>query len=97
MPKKLEKVEELKIRLTKEEKAYIKEISKAQGVTMSKFVLDSVIPTAKRQLELIDHKEIIDARIEATEVKIQNLKGKMNSKKGNNKKNIFGSIFARKL
>ena len=96
MAKKLEKVEELKIRLTKEEKAYIKQVAQAKGISMSKFVLDSIIPVAKRQLDLIEHKEIIEARIEGTEAKIENLKGKMQSKKGNTKKSIFENIFARK-
>lgn len=96
MVKKAEKIEELKIRLTKEEKAYIKEVSKAKGITMSKFILDSVVPTAKRQLELIEHKEIIEGRIVGTEAKIENLKGKLAQKRIPKKKSILGTIFARK-
>lgn len=94
--KKAEKVEELKIRLSTEDKDYIKAIAKANGVTMSKFVLDSIVPKAKTQIELIEHKENIDKRIVATEEKIQNLKAKMQSKKGIKNKSIFEKIFARK-
>lgn len=96
MPKKLEKIEELKIRLSTEEKAYLKSVAKAQGISMSKFVLDLVIPTAKRQLEALESKEIIEDRIEGTEAKIENLKGKLAQRRIPRKKNMFETIFARK-
>lgn len=96
MVKKAEKVEELKIRLSTEEKAYIKQVAQAKGISMSKFILDLVVPTAKRQLELIEHKEIIEGRIEGTEAKIENLKGKLAQKRIPKKKNMFETLFARK-
>lgn len=95
MPKKLEKVEELKIRLTTEEKNYIKEISKAKGITMSKFILDLAVPTAKKQLEALESKEIIESKIVATDKKLENLKLKLNTKVHTNRRSLFELIFAR--
>lgn len=96
MPKKKEKLEEIKIRLTIEEKALIKAAAKSKGITMSKLILDSVIPTSKRNLDVIKHKEIIENRIIAMEREIENLKGNMNARRTQHKKSKFKSIFARK-
>ena len=95
MPKKAEKLEELKIRLTKEDKQLIKNAAAVKGITMTQFILDMAIPTAKRQLEFVQHKDIVLNRIEKTEGNINKLKGNMQQRKNKNKKTIK-SIFARK-
>lgn len=95
MAKSKEKLEEIKIRLTPEEKKIIKDAAASKGITMSKLILDSVIPTAKRELDFIEHKTIILERIEKTEGNIKFLKGTLESRRSNKKKNkIFN--FARK-
>lgn len=93
----IKKGEEIKIRVSVEQKALIKRVSKQQGLTMSAFVLKYIEPIALGKELDLKYKGIIEAKIEDTEEKIQILKGKMNDRKGNNKKSIFGSIFARKL
>lgn len=91
----IKKGEEIKIRVTLEQKELIKRVAKQQGLTMSAFILNYIEPIAiGKELDL-KYKEIIEDRIESTEYKIQNLKGKMEKKKGNNNKSIFKSIFAR--
>ena len=95
MAKTKEKLEEIKIRLTPEEKKLIKNAAKSKSITMSKLILDSVIPVAKKNLEIIEHKTIIEDRIEKTEGNIKFLKGTLESRRSNKKKNkIFN--FARK-
>lgn len=95
MAKTKEKLEEIKIRLTPEEKKLIKDAAASKGITMSKLILDSVIPTAKRELAFIEYKEIIEDRAAAMESKIEDLKGNMKNRRANKKKNkIFN--FARK-
>ena len=96
MPKPKEKLEEIKIRLTPEEKKLIKNAAVSKGVTMSKLILDSVIPTAKRELDFIEHKTIILERIEKTEGNIKFLKGTLESRRASKKKNTLKSFFARK-
>ncbi|EOU1504474.1 DUF1778 domain-containing protein [Clostridium perfringens] len=93
----IKKGEEIKIRVTLEQKELIKRVAKEQGLTMSAFVLKYIEPIALGKELDLKHKEIISNRIEDTEGKIQILKGKMETKKGNTKKSIFESIFARKL
>lgn len=95
MAKTKEKIEEIKIRLTMQEKQIIKDTAKAKGITMSKLILDNTIPTSKQYLECIDNQEIIKNRAVATEIKIQKLKHTLESRRSNKKKNkIFN--FARK-
>lgn len=93
----IKKGEEIKIRVSLEQKALIKRVAKQQGLTMSAFILNYIEPIALGKELDIKYKEIIEDRIESTEGKIQLLKGKMESRKGNNNKNIFKSIFARKF
>lgn len=95
MAKSKEKLEEIKIRLTPEEKKLIKNAAASKGITMTKLILDSVIPTAKHDIEVISHKDIIEDRAAAMESKIEDLKGNMKNRRDNKKKNkIFN--FARK-
>lgn len=92
----IKKGEEIKIRVSLEQKELIKRVAKQQGLTMSAFVLKYIEPIALAKELDLKCKGIIEARIEDTEGELQNLKGKMNDRKGNTKKSIFGSIFARK-
>ncbi|MGU8154428.1 type II toxin -antitoxin system TacA 1-like antitoxin [Clostridium perfringens] len=95
MAKRKEKLEEIKIRLTPEEKKIIKDAAASKGITMTQLILDSIVPTAKQYLEFVEHKEIIEERAAAMESKIEDLKGNMKNRRANKKKNkIFN--FARK-
>lgn len=95
MPKSKEKLEEIKIRLTSEQKKLIKDAAAAKNITMTQLILDSVVPTAKRAIESIDYKEFIEERTVTTEKKIQKLKNALKEKQLAIKKNkIFN--FARK-
>lgn len=95
MPKSKEKLEEIKIRLTLEQKKLIKDAAAAKNITMTQLILDSVVPTAKRAIESIDYKEFIEERTVTTEKKIQKLKNALKEKQLAIKKNkIFN--FARK-
>ena len=57
MAKKKEKFEEIKIRLTLEEKQLIKNAAALKNITMTQLILDSTVPTAKRVIENITYKE----------------------------------------
>lgn len=92
----IRKGEEIKIRVTLEQKQLIKRVAKEQGLTMSSFILKYIEPIAISKELDFRYKEIVENRIEDTEGKIQNLKGKMESRKGNNNKSLFKLIFARK-
>lgn len=95
MPKKVEKLEELKIRLTKEDKQLIKDAATSKGVTMTKFILDMAVPTAKRQLDVVKNKDIIEERIINTDKKLQEIKNNLEERKVK-PKSLFKSVFARK-
>ena len=95
MPKSKEKFEEIKIRLTSEQKKLIKDAAASKNITMTQLILDSVVPTAKRAIENISCKEIIEERAITTEKKIQRLKNALKKRQSSKKKNkIFN--FARK-
>ena len=96
MAKTKEKLEEIKIRLTPEEKSLIKNAAKARNTTMTKLILDSVIPVANKDLEIIEHKEIINNRINNFEGNIKFLRGTMEERRTSKKKNTLKSFFARK-
>ncbi|WP_415346029.1 DUF1778 domain-containing protein [Clostridium perfringens] len=96
MAKKAVKLEELKIRLTVEEKALIKEAAASKGITMTQYILDMAVPTSKRDIEMFVHKEIIENRIVATDIKIEKLKGNMEKRHSHIKKNRLVSLFGRK-
>lgn len=83
--KKGNKQEEIKIRLTKEQKDLIKRVAKQEGTTMSEFILRYMEPIALSKEFDFTHKEIIENRVEITEGKIQDLKRNMEQRKGNNK------------
>lgn len=96
MPKKAEKLEELKIRLTKEDKLLIKNAAASRGVTMTQFILDMAVPTAKRQLDFIKNKEIIEEKVVHTEQQLQKVKKNLAERKVKSK-SLFKTVFARKL
>ena len=94
--KKGNKQEEIKIRLTKEQKDLIKRVAKQEGTTMSEFILRYMEPIALAKEFDFQHKDIIETRIENTEFKIQNLKRNMENRKVNKNKNLFQKIFSNK-
>ncbi|MGU8587438.1 type II toxin -antitoxin system TacA 1-like antitoxin [Clostridium perfringens] len=96
MPKKAEKLEEIKIRVTKEEKELIKTAAASRGITMTKFILDKIVPTAKRDIEVLEHEDIIGNRIVAMDNKIEILKGNMEHRRVPKKENKLKS-FCKKI
>ena len=90
------KTEEIKIRLTKEQKELIKRVAKQQGTTMSDFILKYIEPIALGKELDIKNKDIIEERVESTEGKIQELKRNLENRKGNKSKSFFLKIFSNK-
>lgn len=80
------KKEEIKIRLTKEQKDLIKRVADKQGLTMSEFILNKIEPLAKSIECNLDNKEMIEDRINNTENKIQLIKLKMKERSGKKKR-----------
>ena len=75
------KREEIKIRLTKEQKELIKRVADKQGLTMSEFILNKIEPVAKQIECNLDNKEMIEERINNTEQKLYEIKLKMEKRK----------------
>lgn len=75
------KREEIKIRLTKEQKELIKRVADKQGITMSEFILNKIEPLAKIIECNLDNKKVIEERINNTEQKLQEIKLKMEKRK----------------
>jgi uncharacterized protein (DUF1778 family) len=75
------KREEIKIRLTKEQKELIKRVADKQGITMSEFILNKIEPLAKIIECNLDNNEIIEERINTTEQKLHEIKLKMEKRK----------------
>lgn len=80
------KREEIKIRLTKEQKELIKRVADKQGISMSEFILSKIEPLAKSIECNLDNKEMIEDRINNTEDKIQLIKLKMQERSGKKKR-----------
>lgn len=77
--------EELKIRLTKEQKDLIKLVSKQQGLTMSDFILKYIEPIARKKEEEYNTQKVIQERIENTEWNINTLRGKLDDRRAKDK------------
>ena len=77
--------EELKIRLTKEQKDLIKLVSKQQGLTMSDFILKYIEPIARKKEEEHNAQKAIQERIENTEGNINTLRGKLDDRRTKDK------------
>mgnify|MGYP002762646430 CR=1 FL=1 len=75
------KREEIKIRLTKEQKELIKRVADKQGISMSEFILNKIEPVAKQIECNLDNKEMIETRINSTEQKLHKIKFKMEKRK----------------
>ena len=75
------KREEIKIRLTKEQKELIKRVAYKQGISMSEFILNKIEPVAKQIECNLDNKEMIETRINSTEKKLHKIKFKMEKRK----------------
>lgn len=75
------KREEIKIRLTKEQKELIKRVADKQGISMSEFILNKIEPVAKQIECNLDNKEKIETRINSTEQKLHKIKFKMEKRK----------------
>lgn len=75
------KREEIKLRLTKEQKELIKRVADKKGVTMTEFILTNIEQLAKRIECTLDNKEMIEERINNTEHKLHKIKVKMEMRK----------------
>lgn len=86
---KIVKNEEIKIRLTKEQKDLIKRVAKLEKKTMSEFILSHVEHIALSKESSINNRVAIESRIENLENEIENLKKNMESKKEKYNKKLF--------
>ena len=77
--------EELKIRLTREQKQLIKRVSKLEGLTMSDFILHHIEPIAMSKEYKLTVDENINKRIATTENKIIELREKLNERRNNSR------------
>ena len=75
------KREEIKIRLTKEQKELIKRVADKKGLTMTEFILTNIEQLAKSIECNLDNKEMIEERINNTEQKLQEIKVNMEKRK----------------
>ena len=73
--------EELKIRLTKEQKELIKLVSKQEGLTMSDFILKYIEPISRSKEQEYNAHQMVLERIEVTEGNIIKLRGTLESRR----------------
>lgn len=69
---------EIKLRVTKEQKALFKKIAKAENMSMSEFIIKNTEYAAERKAEHIRSQDMIESRVIKNESKIQELKNKLN-------------------
>ncbi|NFN46907.1 hypothetical protein [Clostridium botulinum] len=77
----IKKDEFIKIRVTSEQKELFKRVSKELGITMTELFVVGTEQLARRKLEGLKNKDIIENRISDTDNKLQIIKQKLLSKK----------------
>lgn len=70
------KDDNIKVRLTKEQKELFKEIAKSKGITLSELIVVGTDEFCKRQKEKLDFKDILEARAKSTDEKLIKLREK---------------------
>lgn len=84
---------EIKVRLTKEQKLLFKKIAKAQGMSMSKFVVVTTEEKAKRKEEILKFQQSIEDRAIRTDKKLleiaEKIRGNSNKKCSPKKKKFM--------
>lgn len=70
---------EIKVRLTKEQKLLFKKIAKAQGMSMSEFVVVTTEEKAKRKEEILKFQQSIEDRAIRTDKKLLDIAEKIRS------------------
>ena len=81
---------EIKIRLTKDQKELFKRIAKAQGMSMSEFIVVTTEQRAKGKEENIKSQKMIEDRAMGTEKKLAEITNRI---RGNNKKSSKSKRF----
>ncbi|MBD7913477.1 DUF6290 family protein [Clostridium cibarium] len=77
---------EIKVRLTKEEKEFLRKIAKVKGLNMTEFILNTTLESAKKIEDNIKTQKIIKDRISSHEEKIMKLTEKIRGNKENKKR-----------
>ena len=77
---------EIKIRLTKDQKELLKKTAKAQGMSMSEFIVVTMEQKAKRKEENIKSQKMIEDRAMGTEKKLLEITERI---RGNNDKKML--------
>ena len=72
---------EIKVRLTKDQKELIKKVAKAQGMSMSEFMVVATEQRAKGKEENIKFQKTIDDRATRTEKKLAEIAERIRNKK----------------
>lgn len=67
----------LKIKVTQQQKELIRKAAHEAGLSINDFILSSTEEAAKKKIDSIVNKEIIEARIENTEKNLEDLKSKL--------------------
>lgn len=84
---------EIKVRLTKDQKELFKKIAKAQGMSMSEFIVVTTEQRARRKEENIKSQKMIEDRSMRTEKKLleitKRIRGNMDKKKLPKKRRIM--------
>jgi uncharacterized protein (DUF1778 family) len=84
---------EIKVRLTKDQKELFKKIAKAQGMSMSEFIVVTTERRARRKDENIKSQKMIEDRSMRTERKLseitERIRGNMDKKKSPKRKKFM--------
>lgn len=83
---------EIKVRLTKEEKEFLKKIAKIKRQNMSEFILNTSLKSAKRIEENINSQKIIEDRALRNEQKLMQITEKIRGNNENNKLSKRGTF-----
>ena len=83
----------IKLKMTSEQRELVKKAAGESGISINQFILSSTEEAAKKKINKIENKDIIEARIANTEKSLENLREKLDERKSKNK--IFQDIVLR--
>ena len=83
----------IKLKMTSEQRELVKKAAGESGISINQFILSSTEEAAKKKINKIENKDIIESRIANTEKSLENLREKLDERKSKNK--IFQDIVLR--